>query len=289
MEFELPDGASLQAARELAARSFEAAGIDSAREDATALLCAASGLNRAAFIANGQDLLNRQARERFAHFVSRRLLREPVTRIIGQRGFWTLDLEVAAGVLDPRADSETVIRAALEHVSDRKSGALRILDMGSGSGALICALLREFPQATGTAIDVSPAACGLTLRNAQTNGVADRLTVHHCHWRDCPAEPCDLIVSNPPYVRSGEMAGLQPEVRLWDPPLALDGGADGLDAYRALAALLPRLLAQAGWVVLELGYDQAASVSGLMHDAGFRDLRQHRDLGGHIRALAGRM
>ncbi len=289
MALDLPSGLSLQHARDSAAHSFEAAGIDTAREDATTLLCEAAGISRAGFIANAQTAMDERALRKFSEFAERRLGREPVTRIIGRRGFWTLDLEVAPDVLDPRADSETLITAALEILGSRKSAPLKILDLGCGSGALICALLQEFPQAHGTAVDISPAACALTRRNAAANSVADRLTVIQCTWQDCPHGPYDLLVSNPPYIRTQDMPGLDAEVRLWDPELALDGGADGLQAYRTLADQIPGLLTVGGWLIYETGYDQAARVTELLNLHGIRDLMEYRDIGGHVRAVVGQI
>lgn len=248
-------------------------------------MCEAAHIDRLELIANPHRPLTQAARDAFLAFVTRRLNREPVTRILGRRGFWDFDLEVAPGVLDPRADSETLVRAAVELLGKRRTDPLQILDIGCGSGALICALLREFPHAIGTAIDISEAACGLTRRNAVTTQTAERLQILVGSWNDAAQGPFDLIVSNPPYIPARHLENLDPEVRDWDPHLALDGGKDGLDAYRDLASLLPSRLVPGGWCILEIGFDQAASVPEILRLGGFEEIRTFKDLSGHVRVI----
>lgn len=217
--------------------------------------------------------------------MTRRLKREPVFRIIGRRQFWGLDLQVTPAVLDPRADTETVVSAALAAMRDRMGEPLRVLDLGTGSGAILCAMLHEWRNATGVGVDRSPAACGVASANVAALGLSRRATIVDGDWAASLAGPFDLVVSNPPYIETAALAGLDPEVRDHDPVLALDGGADGLDAYRAIAASLPRLLAPGGCVVLEIGSTQAQAVAAVLNDYGLAVSGIVRDLGGHQRAI----
>jgi release factor glutamine methyltransferase len=267
---------------------FHEAGIPEAAFDARLLLCDAAGLSQAQLAADPDVTLDAAAVRRLESHARRRIAREPVTRILGRRGFWTLDLDVIPGVLDPRPDSETLVEAALAAIGPGNSRALRILDLGSGSGALIGALLDTLPAATGVAVDLSPHACAATHANLMKLGLMRRAEVRHGDWAAALPGPYDLVVSNPPYIASADIDGLDPEVRDHDPRLALDGGADGLDAYRAIACLLPELLAPGGIVVLEIGLGQAASVAALLEGAGMTVEAPRRDLGGLERVLIGR-
>ena len=250
------------------------------------LLCDAVQIARLAFLQEPEQVLTPQQRERFLASVERRLAREPVTRIIGKRGFWDIELAVARDVLDPRGDTETLVEAALQIFDAKPDRPLRVADLGCGSGAIICALLHQWPTATGIAVDLSPQACALTQINAQSCGVAGQLSVLQRSWAGGLPGPFDLVISNPPYVPSADIAQLAPEVRLWDPALALDGGRDGLDAYRALSRIVPASLSVGGWLVLEVGFDQAASVTAILTEAGFGSVQTFADLGGHTRTLA---
>jgi release factor glutamine methyltransferase len=214
-------------------------------------------------------------------FVARRLAGEPVDRITGSRGFWTLDLAVEPAVLSPRADTETIVRAAL----DRLGPARRILDLGTGSGAILLALLAELPEARGVGVDVSPEALAVARRNADLSGLAARAAFLEGGWDAALGQRFDLVVSNPPYIPTGDIAGLDPEVRDHDPHLALDGGADGLDAYREILPLLPRLLTEDGSAVLEIGFGQGEDVARLSAEAGLTVLEIRPDLGGVPRAV----
>jgi release factor glutamine methyltransferase len=215
--------------------------------------------------------------------LARRLAREPVDRVLGRRGFWTLDLAVTSAVLSPRSDTETIVRAALDAV--KRKGPLAILDLGTGSGAILLALLAELPEATGVGVDLSPDALDVARANAKANGLGDRAMFEHGDWGTLLGRHFDLVVSNPPYIPSGDIPGLDPEVRDHDPPLALDGGMDGLDAYRAILPLLPRLLADGGSAVLEIGIGQSDDVARLAGDAGLKVLEIRADLGGIPRAM----
>jgi release factor glutamine methyltransferase len=258
-----------------------------AQEDSRALLRAATGLTRLQLAMAPQAPLADAEANRLSRYAARRAAREPVSRILGERGFWTLDLVVAPNVLDPRPDTETLVETALSLVADRRA-PLSILDLGAGSGAIVCALLSELPAARAIAVDLSPDACAATRENLARCGLNGRADVIRGRWGDALAGPFDVIVSNPPYIRAGEIDGLEPEVRLYDPATALDGGVDGLDCYREIAADLPRLLAQDGLVAVEVGFDQAVSVASLLGAQGFSVAKVSRDAGGRDRVVAAR-
>jgi release factor glutamine methyltransferase len=217
----------------------------------------------------------------------RRLAREPVSRILGERSFWSFDLLVTPAVLDPRPDTETVVDGALEVLVERQGEALSILDLGTGSGALLCALLDVFPQAQGLGVDISKEACAVARENLSRCDLAPRGQVRQGSWEAGLPGLYDLVVSNPPYIESAALAGLDPEVRLYDPPLALDGGPDGLTAYRDICALLPALVAPGGFAIFEVGQGQAEAVATLLTSQGFREVRAQRDLAGVERAVMG--
>jgi len=258
-----------------------------AQDDARALLRAAADLSRLELAMRPQAPLAEEHADALSHYVARRAAREPVSRILGERGFWTLDLVVAPDVLDPRPDTETLIETTLALIDD-KDAPLSILDLGTGSGAIVCALLSELPAARAVAVDLSCQACAAAAENLARCGLSDRASVMRGRWAEALSARFDIIVSNPPYVRAGEIPLLDPEVRLYDPTLALDGGADGLDCYRAIIADLPRLIADNGLVAFEVGADQAVSVASLLGAQGFGIERIGRDLGGHERVVAAR-
>jgi len=260
--------------------------ISQAGAEARVLLLAATQMSRAQLITQSDHTLSTSQAEVLSNWMTRRLNGEPVTRITGRRDFWTLDLRVTPDVLDPRADSEVIVETALELLGGRRNDNLRILDLGTGTGALLLALLSECPHATGVGIDLSPEACAVAQDNARRNDLATRAVVQQGHWADALSETFDLIVSNPPYIESATIAALDTEVRDHDPILALDGGTDGLVAYRAIIQDLPRLLSPAGLCVLELGIGQAGAVTALAGAAGLMPKALRQDLGGVERALA---
>jgi release factor glutamine methyltransferase len=223
--------------------------------------------------------------ERLDAMIARRLAGEPVDRIVGRRGFWTLDLAVRPDVLSPRSDTETVVRAALSAARAWPRRVRRILDLGTGSGAILLALLAELPEATGLGIDRSEAAMALARENAERTGLGARARFHIGDWTTGLAETFDIVVSNPPYIPTGALAGLDREVRDHDPPLALDGGADGLDSYRALMPGLRAALAPDGVAALEFGDGQGPAVGALAAAAGLRVMAFHNDLSGLERAI----
>ena len=218
----------------------------------------------------------------------RRLAREPVARILGRKEFWSLPLQVSTAVLVPRPETETIVEAALDFIvrGGLRMEVLRILDIGTGSGALILALLKELEQARGTATDISAAALAVARANAESLDLAGRCNFVECNIADGVAGPFDLIVSNPPYIVQAEIATLEPEVRNYDPKLALDGGSDGLDAYRAIAHDALRLLAPGGRLIVELGAGQEHAVRALFNDVGLKVTSVRDDLAGIPRALS---
>ena len=211
-----------------------------------------------------------------------------MSRILGRREFWGLDFSVSPAVLDPRPDTETVVEAAIAAIGSRRDAPLRVLDLGTGSGALLCALLVSFPKGFGLGIDVSEAACKIAAKNLATLGFGPRGAVVCGYWAEALRGSFDVIVSNPPYIAHAEIATLDPGVRDYDPHLALDGGDDGYAAYRAIAPVLSGLLAQDGVAVLELGIGQAACVGSLLEAAGLAVMTTPRDLAGIERAIVAR-
>lgn len=272
-----------QLLRQAVAR-LRAAGIDSAMADARLLAGHALGLDRTALLVGGDRPTTGEEQAHLRALIERRARREPVSRILGRRGFWTLDLALAPETLDPRPDSETLVDAALALLPDRQA-PLRLLDLGTGTGCLLLAVLAERPRAWGLGVDLSPAAAAMARENAARNGLADRAAFFAGDWATALAGRFDLVLSNPPYIRRDALAGLAPEVREHDPARALDGGPDGLDAYRALAAALPALLAPGGHAVLELGQGQGADVADLMRTGGLSVRGRARDLAGIERCL----
>ncbi len=281
-----PDTSRRQAMR-LLADAFTRAGIEDATIDARLLLCAAAGFDHSALIRDPDLPIEEEAAELALAMAKRRLAREPVSRILGERSFWSFDLLVTPAVLDPRPDTETVVDGALEVLAERQGEALSILDLGTGSGALLCALLDVFPQAQGLGVDLSKEACAVARENLSRCELAPRGQVRQGSWEAGLPGPYDLVVSNPPYIETAALAGLDPEVRLYDPMLALDGGPDGLMAYREICALLPALVAPGGFVIFEVGQGQAEAVAALMTRQGFENVRAKRDLAGVERAVMG--
>ncbi|MBG0812268.1 peptide chain release factor N(5)-glutamine methyltransferase [Methylosinus sp. H3A] len=282
------DHVTRAAALDEVAAFLDRSGVEDARRDARALLLAAGGFTAAELLLEPTAALTGAAREKLRDYAQRRAAREPVTRILGARGFWTHDLVVAPRVLDPRPDTETVVELTLELMRERRLEPLAILDLGVGSGAILCALLAEFPNARAVGVDLSANACAAAALNLSRSGFAERAAVLRGRWADALAARFDLVVSNPPYIASGELDALEPEVRLYDPPLALDGGADGLDCYREIAAELPRLLAPMGVAALEAGDKQARSVVALLAENGLEPAGIRKDAGGRERAVAAR-
>jgi release factor glutamine methyltransferase len=231
------------------------------------------------------DGLNKAQVAKLDQWRARRLKHESVARITGKRGFWTLDLEVSVATLEPRPDSETLVEAALERLGNRRNEKLKILDLGTGTGALLLAFLSECKNAFGIGVDISSGAVQTAKRNAGANQLAARAQFVCGNWFDAFGAKFDLIVANPPYIPTAALQELGPEVRLYDPIWALDGGPDGLQSYRAIAAQARSFLNQDGIILLEVGYDQSEAVALLFGACGYRHLTTKCDLSGHRRAL----
>jgi len=267
-----------------AGQVLRAAGIEAPRLEARLLLSHAMSCRQEDLLRDARAAVPGEAQARFRTLLAARSRQVPVAHLLGHAGFWTLDLLSTADTLIPRADTEALVEAALEAFPAR--GAVRrILDLGTGTGALLLACLEEFPEAFGVGLDRSPAAAALARANAARNGLAGRAAILAGDWAASLSGRFDLVLSNPPYIESAAIPGLMPEVALHEPALALDGGADGLDAYRALAPVLPLLLAPGGRAVLELGQGQGPAVEALMALAGLRSPGTRPDLAGIPRAL----
>jgi release factor glutamine methyltransferase len=267
-----------------AGQVLRAAAIEAPRQEARLLLAHAMGCRQEDLLRAPRAPVPPEAQAVFRAVLAGRARRQPMAHLLGHAGFWTLDLLSTPATLIPRADTESLVEAALEAFPDR-AAVRRVLDLGTGTGALLLAALSEFPGAFGVGVDRSPDAAALAWANAARNGLQDRASILAGDWASALAGQFDLILSNPPYIESAAIPGLMPEVALHEPALALDGGPDGLDAYRALAAALPGLLAEGGRAVLELGQGQALAVEGLMRAAGLATLGCRPDLGGISRAL----
>jgi release factor glutamine methyltransferase len=285
----LKAGVSLSQAVDLLAQAFRSRDIEDAQTDARILAAHALRLDRAALISLSNRNLDAPEIDAILARAARRLAHEPVARILGVKEFWSLPLRIEPSVLVPRPDTETVVELALDWVVARglRMEKLRVLDIGTGSGALLLALLSELTEATGTATDISAQAIAIARDNAARLGFATRSLFVVCDFAKTLEGPFDLIVSNPPYVRSGDIAALSPEVRDYDPVVSLDGGADGLSAYRNIAGDARRLLVPGGRLVVELGRGQEADVSALFSSAGLTiSAPARKDLGGISRALS---
>ena len=273
--------------RQLATR-FSAAGIDSPDLDAALLIAHALGLTTADVRLRGADAVAPEALPRIEAYAAQRLSGMPVARLVGEKEFWSFSFALSPETLVPRPDTETVVEAALATITDR-AAPLRILDLGTGSGAILAALLVELPGATGIGVDQSEGAARTARDNLARAGLQGRGTVIVGDWASALGGGFDLVVSNPPYIPSIDIVGLAIEVRENDPLAALDGGADGLSSYRIIAAEAPRLLKAGGHLVLELGIGQEAEVAALAGAAGLAITGPaRRDLGGIPRALVAR-
>jgi len=274
-------------ALQAALAQLQSAGIESPQLDARLLLQAVLGIDHSAIILASDRLLSEVEFLQFDKFIKRRQRREPVYRIIGQKEFWGVNLNISNAVLEPRADTECLVDAVLAYVDshDRKGDPLRIADIGTGSGAIVLALLTELPNATAVASDISQAALRIAQANAKSNQLEKRILFLHGSYLEPLSGKYDLIVSNPPYIRSKDILDLEPEVRENDPAIALDGGVDGLDAYRRLLGDSSSRLEPGGRVFFEIGYDQADEVSDLASDNDWIAIKITKDYGGNDRVF----
>lgn len=266
-----------------ASRRLRAAGIEAARAEARLLLSRATGWPKERFLREPEAEVEPAAAARFDALLGGREARLPLAYLLGEREFWSLAIEVGPDVLVPRPETETLVEAALEAFPARDA-ALRILDLGTGSGCLLVALLHEYRRASGVGVDRSAKALALAARNLRRHGLAGRARLVCGDWGAALAGPFDIVVANPPYVARGELAGLAPEVARHEPRLALDGGLDGLDAYRALLPDLARLLAPAGIACLEIGRGQEGPLGALLEAHGLA-ADGRADLAGIVRCL----
>jgi release factor glutamine methyltransferase len=275
---------SIAEAMAIGRRSLQSAGISSFQLDARLLLQAALGITHETIIADPDTVVDAAALLKYHAFIARREMSEPVSRILMVREFYGRNFFVTPEVLDPRADTETLIELALPFL--HQLSAPRILDLGAGSGAIIVTLLAECPQSTGVAADLSRDALTVVQQNAIVNDVAERLHVVASDWFTDVIGQFDLIISNPPYIPAAEILTLERDVKDFDPVLALDGGVDGLDPYHRIAADAASHLTQGGNVIVEFGAGQGADVGQIFARYGFVEIARGIDLGGHLRGVA---
>ena len=268
-------------------KTLKAAQVDSPVADARLLVQHALNISHEDLLMQSDRVLTADEQAAIDALALRRMAREPISRIIGVRAFWKADFIVTPATLDPRADSETLIEAALAHVQPGKGdAALRVLDLGTGTGCLLVSLLQEWPNAHGVGLDISADAAEVAKRNAEAIGVSSRAKIYAQGWEDYTTDALfDVVISNPPYIDHSEAKDLAPEVMNHDPHVALFAGGGGLDAYRSILANLDRWLKPSGWLILEIGYRQAEQVAELVRAAGLNVVETRTDLGGNPRAV----
>ena len=277
---------SLVKAWAMARRRLEAAAVDGPVIDARLLLEAAADASRVDIVTDPQRPLTDAQEQVLERFLARREAREPVSHILGRRGFWKIMLKVTPDVLTPRPDTESILDVVLADFAEDQ--AFSVLDLGVGSGAILLAILAERPNAHGLGVDLSDSALEVARENAAALGLSDRAAFERGHWAEgLAADHYDLVVSNPPYIASAEIETLDPEVRDHEPRLALDGGPDGLDAYRLLAPAVLRVLKPGGRFAVEIGSSQKTAVERLFREAGAEGVRTTRDLADRDRVVAG--
>ena len=265
---------------------LNAAGIDGPRREARLLLAHTFGKSVEWLLAHDDELI--ETPTPFENAVRRREAREPLSHILGEREFWGLRFQVNASVLDPRPDSETLVAAVLAQYPEPDT-VVKIADLGTGSGCLLLSILSERPGAEGVGVDISESALSIARENAQRFGLAARANFNQSDWDSCLDGTFDIVVSNPPYIPTTAIDDLAPEVARFEPHSALDGGADGLNAYRHIAAALPQILKPNGHVALEIGQGQDASVTRILRDGGIRIVGLEKDLAGIPRCILGRL
>nr|WP_300998566.1 peptide chain release factor N(5)-glutamine methyltransferase [Hyphomonas sp.] len=277
----------MAAAERRIAQELAAAGIGEAALEARLMLSHVTRLSRATMIAQSDRALTPDETQACRQALSRRSAREPLQHILGVTQFYGLDIRTDARALIPRPDSECVVEAALDRLP--KDQSLALADLGTGTGCLLAALLTQRPQARGEGVEASPEAAELARENIEALGLTDRASIFSGSWADWHGwARADLIISNPPYIASGVIPALEAEVRDHDPMSALDGGADGLDAYRQIIFLARAAMKPGAWLVLETGYDQKAAVMDLLAASGFVEAASGADLGGNDRWAAAR-
>ncbi len=268
-------------------KKLKAAGIEACRLDARNIVSMALRTNPNDLVVHTDRVMTDVECVAVESLVQRRLQGEPISRIRGEREFWGLPFIVSPYTLDPRPDSETIVSAVLDvYTADHPNDPRTLLDLGTGSGCLLLALLSEFQNAFGLGVDISEHAIDTAKLNADRLGLGNRSAFLVDNWAASLAGQFDVIVCNPPYLETGELTGLQPEVRLFDPVRALNGGPDGLDSYRCVIPDAKRLLGGSGILVMEIGYDQKEAITSLLETAGLVGIQGHTDLAGITRCLS---
>jgi release factor glutamine methyltransferase len=260
------------------------AGVSSARLESRLLIGAALGIAPEMAFTHSERILEGEEWTRLEGLLTRRIGSEPMAYILGQREFWSLPFTVGPGVLIPRPDSETLIDSVLSHVPERTRN-WNILDLGTGSGCLLLSLLKEYPSARGTGVDISQVALDQATKNAEDLGLSSRVDFIKGNWCEGLTGPYDIIVSNPPYIPSGEISDLSPDVSRYEPRLALDGGQDGLESYRQLSSVLAKILSRKGWLFVEIGAGQVSDVSGIFLKNGLYAVDIMNDIQGIARCI----
>ena len=258
--------------------------IESPILDARLLLGFALGTPQERFYGSENKILTKSQTDNFIKIIERRCKREPVSRIIGTRSFWNLTLRINLSSLDPRPDSEILMESILRTFTD-KAANLKFIDFGTGTGCLLLSALNEFPNSSGVGVDISKECVKLAQENAALNGLSQRALFIESDWAREVTDKFDIIIANPPYIQSDTISTLDPEVKNFDPHIALNGGQDGLSCYRKLAPQFVEVLKKGGLVFLEIGYDQRESVSNIMEHSGLKCLHINQDLGNRDRCL----
>jgi len=270
-------------AKRLLINQFREAGLETPDLDARILVMAATGFSHTDMIARGTEDVPPAARERIAQYAQRRLSGEPIDHILGYCEFYGRRFNISKDVLSPRPETETLVEAALDILKDKPEA--RILDLGTGSGAIIISILAEASHVEGVAVDLSEAALGVARNNAQMYEVESRLALLNGSWFEPVEGHFDIILSNPPYITDAAMDELETEVSEFDPDLALRGGEDGLMAYSDIIAEAQNYLKTDGILLFEIGYNQGNTVSHLLEQEGFKDISVSKDLSGHARMI----
>ncbi|MCY4031841.1 MAG: peptide chain release factor N(5)-glutamine methyltransferase [Hyphomicrobiales bacterium] len=271
------------------ARRLTRNGIETPMLDAEVLLRHVTGWSRETLLRTPEVELDALQQQQLAELGEKRCRGVPVARLIGRKEFWSLEFLLSDETLVPRPESETLIEAALK--GGGKDDSLRLLDLGTGCGCLLLSLLHEYRHSSGVGIDISAGAVATARCNAERLSLEDRARFQTGNWNtrteDIANERFDILVSNPPYIRSGDIGGLQKEVREHDPRIALDGGGDGMDSLRAIIAIAPKLLRPNGRVLIEIGAGQSGEILSLMENQPFKEIRKHKDLAGIDRVIEG--
>ena len=258
--------------------------IESSILDARLLLGFALGTPQERFYGSEDEILTKTQADNYIKIIERRCKREPVSRIIGTRGFWNLTLKINQSSLDPRPDSEVLIESILKTFPE-KADNLKFIDFGTGTGCLLLSALNEFPNSSGVGVDISKECVELARENATLSGLSRRALFIQSDWGREVTDKFDIIIANPPYIQSNIISSLDPEVKNFDPHIALNGGQDGLSCYRELAPQFVKILKKGGLVFLEIGYNQRESVSNIMEQSGLKCLHINQDLGNRDRCL----